>query len=873
MADASDDGVSQDQQPDRTLEELQKLMKSQEDCRDVLENLKRVMETAQERHLRRCEHLNRLFILKCIGRNTQRRDGIPQKAPATFGWIVRNPELVFKKEPALSISFSQWLETGHGIFHIVGKPGSGKSTLMKHLGQHKYTTSLLQAWSRSCGTRHMVHAEFFFWKKGTWLENSIEGLVRGLLYEILQQVPHLIPILFPEHWHPNLMESMSIVDKAMITEAEISKIFGRLVSSPTEFRDISICLFVDGLDEYDDNSQGLSHRDLAQMLLKWVTQSSGRVKLCVSSREWIEFDVFSKTQKITLQNLTRRDMTIFVRDRLGDLSRFAAFEEADYQRCLDLKEKLVSKADGVFLWIALVVRSLEKGIIRGDSLDKLNQRVEEIPPDMRGLLLELLDSIEDCYKREVYLLLGVAMRASGSALFLPNDKIMREKESTWRLRDSENGFKSSQAGEFITTTSTALLFEAIDHGKSIRSDPGRVGRLPFHKKQEKAKKAVEQVRGRCYGLLEAMNGKIRFSHRSIPEVLQDYLPEKASKFAITDLMIGDVMCWMLLSEAKHCGFPLRVTSFDDGAVEYNKWRLRTLMSTLRLTSLDGQVSTFLLLEALDRQLLVSNFALEVFEDRHWRYVRPEVQTSCGVVGDAMMENQWDNHLCTAYTPLVTTSACLNGLHEFIQWRLERGLLQAADGHLARHMLFNCIQSIAAGPSLSGMETLNVLFRGGVSPMCLMGLGNNARRGIVPGWPPIWHFFLQFVLAGSYSEFKRLGSCRSHQSLLYWSVVRSWATTTSNAKLVIFSKEPGVVVFDSEGHAPNCVVADGWWRLVQRDGSTIYDLARVLGVDDDSGERAIAQIPLDDWADSGGGLDWDHVRQRRHREKSKRPMVV
>lgn len=46
------------------------------------------------------------------------------------------------KEP-----FLHWLSSGNGIFHISGKLGSGKSTLMKFLCGHPRTTAELQRWA------------------------------------------------------------------------------------------------------------------------------------------------------------------------------------------------------------------------------------------------------------------------------------------------------------------------------------------------------------------------------------------------------------------------------------------------------------------------------------------------------------------------------------------------------------------------------------------------------------------------------------------------------------------------------------------------------------------------------------------------------
>jgi hypothetical protein len=44
-------------------------------------------------------------------------------------------------------SLVNWLSSGSGIFHISGKLGSGKSTLMKYLCEHDSTKFLLERWA------------------------------------------------------------------------------------------------------------------------------------------------------------------------------------------------------------------------------------------------------------------------------------------------------------------------------------------------------------------------------------------------------------------------------------------------------------------------------------------------------------------------------------------------------------------------------------------------------------------------------------------------------------------------------------------------------------------------------------------------------
>ncbi|KAK1238167.1 hypothetical protein MKX08_002746 [Trichoderma sp. CBMAI-0020] len=79
--------------------------------------------------------------------------------------------------------FTHWLQEGSGLFWINGKPGSGKSTLMKYIFQSSWTEDLLHDWRKSSLD---IKAGFFFHFRGNAMQKSFEGLLRSLIIQILQ---------------------------------------------------------------------------------------------------------------------------------------------------------------------------------------------------------------------------------------------------------------------------------------------------------------------------------------------------------------------------------------------------------------------------------------------------------------------------------------------------------------------------------------------------------------------------------------------------------------------------------------------------------------------------------------------------------------
>jgi hypothetical protein len=129
-----------------------------------------------------------------------------------------------------------------------------------------------------------------------------------------------------------------------------------------------MCFFVDGLDEFEGNYEEIAG------LFKSIT--SPQVKVCLSGRPLLVFeDAFRLSPKLRLQDLTRQDIRRFVNEKLELHPRFRLLMEDRPRDARDLIMEVVTKADGVFLWVSLVVESLLKGLGNRDEIEDLRERV------------------------------------------------------------------------------------------------------------------------------------------------------------------------------------------------------------------------------------------------------------------------------------------------------------------------------------------------------------------------------------------------------------------------------------------------------------------------------------------------------------------
>jgi predicted ATPase len=130
---------------------------------------------------------------------TFRYERIVEAYPTTFEWVFRDPTA----DQLPWSSFSDWLETGDGVYWINGKAGSGKSTLMKHIFDSQRTRKCLATWANTSETdddRPLCFATFFFWNSGTPEQKSQVGLLRSLLYQVLRTCPKLVAVILPDAW-------------------------------------------------------------------------------------------------------------------------------------------------------------------------------------------------------------------------------------------------------------------------------------------------------------------------------------------------------------------------------------------------------------------------------------------------------------------------------------------------------------------------------------------------------------------------------------------------------------------------------------------------------------------------------------------------
>lgn len=312
---------------------------------------------------------------------TDRERRIPKAHGQTFTWIYEDPRTTSKSWA----SFKDFLQLpDQKLYWITGKPGSGKSTLMKYIRNNDATLDSLRAWAPD---EDVILANFYFWNSGSEMQMTIEGLLRAVLYDCLRQLPSQIPHVLPERWEA--FRLMGDDDYPWEWE-ELSEALRRLILDVCRNR--KFFFMIDGLDECSGELSQLTDLILA------TTVSADNLKVCAASRPWTNFeDAFQGRPHLMLQDLTRADIDRFVSAKFTESEGFHELQVREPLYAERLLSEVSSKAQGVFLWVHLVVNSLLSGMANGDRIADLRRRLDALPPDLEALFEKMLDSLDENY--------------------------------------------------------------------------------------------------------------------------------------------------------------------------------------------------------------------------------------------------------------------------------------------------------------------------------------------------------------------------------------------------------------------------------------------------------------------------------------------
>ncbi|KAF2630699.1 hypothetical protein BU25DRAFT_488856 [Macroventuria anomochaeta] len=324
-------------------------------------------------------------------------------------------EWAFDEQQTAEGGVLEWLgnQRGESLFWITGRPGAGKTTLMKNLFRNDRIFDYLEAWS---GHAPGITSGFFFWNSGTELQKSGLGLLRSLLYESLQDMIYgpleqdlgIIQYLFADRWE-QFRSYGGGLDSLSYTELRCA--FELMISDTSK----KFLFMIDGLDEIDEAG------DLVDVIPPLINASKKEnVKILVSSRPSPAFqEAFEKRPRLWVDDYTTNDVHAYILHNFGQDESLAKLRgNTVVPEEMDIVSMLSETSCGIFLWGILATKFLLQELTGNDNFTTLQNRAEMLPSDLDELLSHIMSNFEPTDLEQAWKI-SVLIEAHGYPSLLP----------------------------------------------------------------------------------------------------------------------------------------------------------------------------------------------------------------------------------------------------------------------------------------------------------------------------------------------------------------------------------------------------------------------------------------------------------------------
>ncbi|KAK8852207.1 hypothetical protein PGQ11_014686 [Apiospora arundinis] len=441
---------------------------------------------------------SRLLQSLKFDRMNERRNLVSPSHPRTFTWMLQDgsegdgpqrpyripdrkiDDLELYYAPNTWDSFSDWLRSTGTVYWISGKPGSGKTTLVKYLLGQPRLQEYLDLWRPDSTV-----ISHFFWRPGTAMQQSIRGLLCSLLYQLLLEDDEIVNQVLTKYDRNSTKDT-----ETDWSGEELQNALHDVVNHYPR----PVAIFLDGLDEVLPKDGVLRLLEVVDEM-KELYRPAGKVKLCLGSRrESLLCKRLGVYPQLRLDQLNRIDLQHYGRGNINIPTDYHItmpmtytlyhkgyeFSQERLPSQTELKEwlvdSLVDKAEGVFLWLCLAVTTVTKALNEGDNLEDLEHWIESLP-------VELADLYADMWARMNH-----------------NDHFKIRASSYLQLALAATGryFRLNPFAMMVTTTP-----EVAD--QLLQSGP--LNHVPAASLIEACEKTRREVMSRCAGLLTCPNIK------------------------------------------------------------------------------------------------------------------------------------------------------------------------------------------------------------------------------------------------------------------------------------------------------------------------------------------------------------------------------
>ncbi len=308
---------------------------------------------------------------------------LPKPVQGTCRWILSNPQ--FASWAAARATTLLWL-TGHS--------GCGKTVLSvflaKYLEQAAQQASEAQVCIYVCDDKVAG-------------QKDAKSILQSIIYQIIRQRRSLVKYVKAvfEVQGPNLARSFSSLWNILLR-----------VASDTECG--TVYIVIDAIDECTEDSRRLLLESIKDLLYGSEVSEAPQpsIKFLLTSRPTITDTSLQQffASRLAIDESQQRleeDVRLFIQNKIDELANICGYDE---KTKVYLVQTLYSKADRTFLWVHMIIRTLEKSLLH--SKKDIELIIDRLPSDLEATYASFLRDIPEQHRLDGTKLLNLTLGCS-----------------------------------------------------------------------------------------------------------------------------------------------------------------------------------------------------------------------------------------------------------------------------------------------------------------------------------------------------------------------------------------------------------------------------------------------------------------------------
>ncbi|KAF2837374.1 NACHT and TPR domain protein [Patellaria atrata CBS 101060] len=342
----------------------------------------------------------------------------------TGNWVQREP------------SFQAWSEKQSPIIYVSGIPGSGKSFLSSSIISY-----LREQHPQRVNDSSHVSIAYFFFKDSSPETRSVHQALRDISFQICQNDP-----LYAKY-----------VGKQITTASDIQtirsawrKLFVDYFTKSKE-NDSSAFILLDGMDEaYNDER----HTFLDLLGEVKTEQNASRIKLAMVGRPQVLGDIEDGLEQSvpTIEITSAKNSEDIVSYIQISIRKSRVLRRTSKTLQEEIVSKLTDGANGMFLWVDLMLRELNRATRESTIREKLNRAPRDLTNMLRHVLKGFSESLNDEEPDDLNTLLAYVACASRPLKLIELDAILKVRSQTGDGMIYLEGNLRKQYASFFTVT-------------------------------------------------------------------------------------------------------------------------------------------------------------------------------------------------------------------------------------------------------------------------------------------------------------------------------------------------------------------------------------------------------------------------------------